>query len=97
MLRPPPTSTPTDQLFPYTPLFRSIVASNGCLLDGQPTEQAPFLWCDDCARGTELPLTGTEPRAAGCGCNHDWTHAEGNRFARKHHQDRKSTRLNSSH
>src|SRR3546814_6931327 len=63
-----------------------IVASNGLLIDGQPTEQAPFLWCDDCARGTELPLTGSEPRAAGCGCNHDWTHAEGNRFARKHHQ-----------
>src|SRR3546814_5838869 len=34
MLRPPPRSTRTDTLFPYTTLFRSAVLSRTRLLDG---------------------------------------------------------------
>src|SRR3546814_10900124 len=48
MLRPPPSSTRTDTLFPYTTLFRSFVAAGGSLQHDQKKLLAGFgrMVCD---------------------------------------------------
>src|SRR3546814_18138669 len=101
MTRRPPRSTRTDTLFPYTTLFRSILDPRDRLVEEPPgvftnpqetrssTEQA----------GCERALDGvwcTQPREP---CRDgSWGEAMvGKRDEYCVEQDRKSTRLNSSH
>src|SRR3546814_11919450 len=82
MIRRPPRSTRTDTLFPYTTLFRS------CLC-GRIFLSSSFAPSRLCVRPLSLPCSLFIPLALG---SHD--DRETHRTAR---QDRKSTRLNSSH
>src|SRR3546814_10484349 len=112
MIRRPPRSTRTDTLFPYTTLFRSEAAAHaeddrqhasdetkrkrGERRDikagpvkppakGQGGDQAVMPW----PGGRTLARAGGAQRAHGFGQHHAADRAEP--------QDRKSTRLNSSH
>src|SRR3712207_6865433 len=82
MIRRPPRST----LFPYTTLFRSglesRLAQERRLVGGQPGETA-----------AELPIGGVQDAGAH---GPSWGHAR-RRVSTVARQDRKSTRLNSSH
>src|SRR5690606_41715395 len=83
--RPPPTPPP----FPYTTLFRSrhaIAADRGRRHHGQLARQARATWRRDDRRGAAT----ARARAAG-------SHAAAGRRRDLRSQDRKSTRLNSSH
>src|SRR5258707_4913160 len=81
MIRRPPRST----LFPYTTLFRS---------PDPPGAGVDFLDFDDVGVGFELHIVENAH------CRHHKTHLDGERAAQRLDllgQDRKSTRLNSSH
>src|SRR3546814_10198771 len=112
MLRPPPISTRTDTLFPYTPLFRS---------DAQLLRRAQHAVGFDAAQLRGLDRDVADPGADG----RQWRHQPRARVGRaandlqhgpvagidladlqavgfgvllsRHDADRKSTRLNSSH
>src|SRR3712207_8279640 len=90
MIRRPPRST----LFPYTTLFRSAAlacpASRRGLLGGRPLGEA---------RATGQEGVEVEPRERRLGPAHVGGEGVGGRGAPEHvaRQDRKSTRLNSSH
>src|SRR3546814_19203077 len=105
MIRRPPRSTRTDTLFPYTTLFRSsrdgrdpqIVACRGYdhnfVLDKGVTSRPEFAArLEDPKSGRVLELWTTEPGVQVYTGNFlDGT------LVGKNGQDRKSTRLNSSH
>src|SRR3546814_19588021 len=88
MIRRPPRSTRTDTLFPYTTLFRSAFASSWPLIADERVEEHIFLIIG--------PLD-----------TNDYARSGKNALAilgdailielPRHHKDRKSTRLNSSH
>src|SRR3546814_7134646 len=74
MIRPPPSPTPTDTLFPYTTLFRSPLGSEGAtdeemsvLRGGDPRRghQVPILL--DLAGGHRPGRSGDSTRRRGCG------------------------------
>src|SRR3546814_11674500 len=83
MIRRPPRSTRTDTLFPYTTLFRST------LLDGRMRSFETFMLRLAARRPTDNPREkpSDEDLARALGCKVDLVRE----------QDRKSTRLNSSH
>src|SRR3546814_11691977 len=101
MLWPPPGSTRTYTLVPYTTLFRSLArqGSRACavLRFASVASDAPSV-----ASGPSIAI-----EAAWCGLEHekrrfshgDHRHLQEDRLERVHrrHRDRKSTRLNSSH
>src|SRR3546814_9761378 len=66
MIRRPPTSTRTDTLFPYTTLFRSVVAPRTCLNGGQLciAERA-----DDREHAARGPRQQQHVRAPGGACH----------------------------
>src|SRR3546814_12782225 len=81
MIQPPPRSTRTDTLFPYTTLFRSILPE---LID----DQARCLLEDMTVHAIKVgPLYTTESVSVLAQIAADYSHVP----------DRKSTRLNSSH
>src|SRR3546814_20818712 len=86
MIRRPPRSTRTDTLFPYTTLFRSLVASNVSLY-------LASAWNKELHRSGQTELPSGSPRQIGRSM------LRGRLFARGYGvtADRKSTRLNSSH
>src|SRR3546814_13130126 len=90
MVRRPPRSTRTDTLFPYTTLFRSITAAQllslqlGRLKDAgkmQPTQVSLAKW-NNCRKAIDIAREARD-LLGGAGITTE--------------QDRKSTRLNSSH
>src|SRR3546814_18866067 len=81
MIRRPPRSTRTDTLFPYTTLFRSALRSAG-----ERQDDPPGAATHDAAEGDR-----GNPDGALVG-GHPGDHQRAGRL-----QDRKSTRLNSSH
>src|SRR3546814_11322826 len=93
----PPRSTRTDTLFPYTPLFRSVledgaVSGRRCLVGDRTDPLALVCSTADAVdigvpRGL-VPVDGQYTTASGC-------HRIG--IASRRRRDRKSTRLNSSH
>src|SRR3546814_4036701 len=98
MLRLPPRSTRTDTFFPYTTLFRSEYPAHdhraqdsrlSAALPGDiagPTIEQPSVWYfryRRAAHALSVPFLAIGYR----GCASD----------QKEHEDRKSTRLNSSH
>src|SRR3546814_14459982 len=102
MILRPPGSTRTDTLFPYTPLFRSVLQRPFDGFRSQKrfaVEQCRHDWvlCLDADERVDERLREAieAERAAG------FTRAPGYRFARLSEYygrlDRKSTRLNSSH
>src|SRR3546814_15134426 len=105
MIRRPPRSKRTDTLFPYTTLFRSVVAQG----DGKRVERNVYGAGHRGGRmlGRFVRLGGGQGRpgrieqgAAYAGGNdkHDKQQVlEGCRERMRLHVDRKSTRLNSSH
>src|SRR3546814_19308546 len=86
MIRRPPRSTRTDTLFPYTTLFRSQAAGARWL--GSPLARA---------RDTAAILRGNPVEAESRLVETDWGAWEGRTLAELRAEDRKSTRLNSSH
>src|SRR3546814_19053451 len=99
MILRPPISTRTDTLFPYTTLFRSLgVAAE----EGQEDRPAQRAACEQRARRHDLRREGAddalaeacdkgrEQRQENDSLDHRLTPSSG-------WQDRKSTRLNSSH
>src|SRR3546814_14194833 len=101
MIRRPPRSTRTDTLFPYTTLFRSV---NNLYKDSEKTGgEAPI----DLIRATRPVIIVDEPQSVDGGLQGSGKQALGMmnplctlRYSATHvdkHQDRKSTRLNSSH
>src|SRR3546814_12395230 len=98
MIRPPPNSTRTDTLFPYTTLFRSWVNGNSVALE----RAAETTTGDDTIRLDTLQIEGatTVERETGAerdarGYNEVYDLDISSSFAGR--EDRKSTRLNSSH
>src|SRR2546430_6613873 len=93
MILRPPRST----LFPYTTLFRSLarVAARG-VGDPLAREHARDL-LDAGVAGEPLEGDARAPRADGLGHAHVVAGARGDRREVGHTEDRKSTRLNSSH
>src|SRR3546814_19877182 len=89
MIRGPPRSTRTDTLFPYTTLFRSLWPRPGCG-DSCFRRPARIVGRDPIA-GTGGTLAGGDPWPA------RGNHAPDGRRSRTVREDRKSTRLNSSH
>src|SRR3546814_20161119 len=87
MIRRPPRSTRTDTLFPYTTLFRSLV---GTARDAHPPAAALFLVEEHDA--VLLALVDRAGRADG-----ETARVEAVLADPRQVQDRKSTRLNSSH
>src|SRR2546430_4546526 len=84
MIRRPPRST----LFPYTTLFRSYRSANGERKDA-------VAWCGP--TGQEKNSAGGHECADAHAANRVGGIAEQSANARGHGEDRKSTRLNSSH
>src|SRR3546814_11176934 len=100
MIRPPPRSTRTDTLVPYTALFRSDISQRGCLEQGDELRDqgrehvAERLGEHDTQQRlarAEADRKGGVPLTLGHG---DKAAAHDLREVRR---DRKSTRLNSSH
>src|SRR3546814_15382183 len=97
MIRPPPRSTRTDTLFPYTTLFRSTLPGGSSVTYGasttvQMSTRPPIVRILDMLEHPNLlrrilfRLFGVKE------CSHYLTIQDGSPF-----RDRKSTRLNSSH
>src|SRR3546814_14864150 len=91
MIRRPPRSTRTDTLFPYTTLFRSRIAVQFMtpvmlLTDGYIANAAEPWAVPDMADYAPFPVKF-----------HDELPAEGEPLLPYAREDRKSTRLNSSH
>src|SRR3546814_19567522 len=61
MLRPPPRSTRTDTLFPYTTLFRSSGTRPGCWLSSPNTDERVWMPKTVC-HGSE-PMSDWQPSA----------------------------------
>src|SRR3546814_13404400 len=97
MRRPPPRSTRTDTLFPYTTLFRSFGVLPSCKTRRQmevPFEERRLLELDHVEILRRLDPYERRRRGTDTPC------AEKAVVDALHHQragDRKSTRLNSSH
>src|SRR3546814_14326935 len=103
MIRPPPRSTRTSTLFPFTTLFRSLItvleATDG-LARAQRSQRDPptnafaqghDVGLDACA------LVGKQHASAAHAGLHLIDDQQHVAFARQGSKDRKSTRLNSSH
>src|SRR3546814_5298417 len=88
MLRRPPRSTRTDTLFPYTTLFRSTA---------RMAENAPQEECERDFRDTEPRRHRRLAHRAGDHRKLPDTDISAERARRRAAEDRKSTRLNSSH
>src|SRR3546814_17580301 len=82
MLRRPPRSTRTDTLFPYTPLFRSLV---------------PLLQLDKVGRILADSHIRAQRLGDGVRLARITGFMAGHAYLTDRSQDRKSTRLNSSH
>src|SRR3546814_8772750 len=107
MIRRPPRSTRTDTLFPYTSLFRSALLPAG-RGEGKASRLPPLLQLRGLAqffgpvgllpreRGGGLLLAGAVGVADLLGLAAEVAVA-GGALVDRVHQDRKSTRLNSSH
>src|SRR3546814_14235643 len=100
MTRRPPRSTRTATLFPYTPLFRSRARESAARPRARPTRAptAPAAAVPRSARGQAQPYS---LQATGWLAKQHLAHLgleqELLRDAQRLEQDRKSTRLNSSH
>src|SRR3546814_2131619 len=107
MIRRPPRSTRTDTLFPYTTLFRSPREPAAVGLDARPLDRGPLAPVehpvmdrrrirrarDEAVEGIDFADEVALPQAADRGvAGH-----RPNRRGVERQQDRKSTRLNSSH
>src|SRR3546814_16181567 len=67
MIRPPPRSTRTDTLFPYTPLFRSAPGSTGdpnCLATCAPRRPTPLATEHDRCANLAITMPSFEARSA---------------------------------
>src|SRR3546814_7135020 len=102
MIRRPPRSTRTDTLFPYTTLFRSLqdIPMAITALNAESFEHAPVTNLIDVQ--TSVPNLNISPRGGsgviairGIGFAVVTAGAEGS--VALHTEDRKSTRMNSSH
>src|SRR3546814_14437453 len=97
MIRRPPRSTRTDTLFPYTTLFRSplIGAVENAAAGGAAAELVERVL----AGGDDILVEGHAHMIIGAeqGRFAPVADRDGGREHFFHHQDRKSTRLNSSH
>src|SRR3546814_13918264 len=101
MIRRPPRSTRTDNLFPYTTLFRSHSEASTTTIISPSHDDAPFVACPGASdaldwleaapgrviRATRIAIVADEAAAAAV--------LPGLGFAPS--EDRKRTRLNSSH
>src|SRR5207247_9852084 len=85
-LRRPPRQLPPSTLFPYTTLFRSQRA-----VEHRPAPDHRLLGIDEEADGDDLDAVRLQRQHALA------VGRRGPRAEQAHHQDRKSTRLNSSH
>src|SRR3546814_6640373 len=118
MIRPPPRSTRTDTLFPYTTLFRSppvaptalsvgvgagpAVTSLGITPASAAKALAAFqISCPSLLRRSDASgLTQPEDWSAACAAAARWPASQAEAFFQGYFEtaeDRKSTRLNSSH
>src|SRR3546814_20721292 len=107
MIRRPPRSTRTDTLCPYTTLFRSAPPSSKARRENDRWRSLSSFFCSMVARAlclaVEQPLAAQEgPGEAGVEGGGDEVLEEQRRRIQVGHegdagQDRKSTRLNSSH
>src|SRR3546814_16612660 len=111
MIRRPPRSTRTDTLFPYTTLFRSIIALGGRVGEWAGAADQNLVLDLDGARQRRHRLhrfvlqrrqivSGLEEgdRVDGAAVDADLiVQMAARRTPGRSHQDRKSTRLNSSH
>src|SRR3546814_12854521 len=97
MTRPPPRSTRTDTLFPYTTLFRSVVARPGRKLGGDVGAAFEI----QRARAGHLDRPANPVGMVGCRLQRAHAVAAVEQQAEfrlpARDPDRKSTRLNSSH
>src|SRR3546814_11843889 len=97
MIRRPPRSTRTDTLFPYTTLVRSVVIDIGGQLVHPAAvdadEQVPF----DPIESIVLLVEPERPKLLNSRWQRRLAERDINIIARAALQDRKSTRLNSSH
>src|SRR3546814_8685320 len=99
MIRRPPRSTRTDTLFPYTTLFRSLVAAPDPMNAQRGVcryrDREPPVRTIRATQSRESRLAvkrqASDPGIA------DWAHANDARGHTSDSEDRKSTRLNSSH
>src|SRR3546814_5596188 len=104
MIRRPPRSTRTDTLFPYTTLFRSQsligLTGFGRLLGPRERLDEALVGADAIDMGVDAQLVDLslviKPRSAAPGDRHAAQRVHP-ALARMGGQDRKSTRLNSSH
>src|SRR3546814_13736441 len=100
MIRRPPTSTRTDTLFPYTTLFRSLLVPSAQHFQDQQAH-ADTSVAEQRVEAVEGEVDEPEPEDV----HHDATelHSPAHEHGRSRseggaeQQDRKSTRLNSSH
>src|SRR3712207_7503657 len=93
MIRRPPRST----LFPYTTLFRSLLAHAGEVVDVEEPPPAPGLLVDVEEPAPQLRVRPVAVRVVGRHVvRHDVEH-DPQAGVTRGSQDRKSTRLNSSH
>src|SRR3546814_16020235 len=109
MIRPPPESTRTDPLFPYTTRFRSParrvahyrkakVVSEGGIVTSPDSSRGVGGVAPTCASGRLLGQPRTPLQAGQEDAGQAQRKAEPfARLGRAAEQDRKSTRLNSSH
>src|SRR3546814_8376315 len=112
MIRPPPSSTRTDTLFPYTTLFRSedagilFVADEAQLADAAALDHRHDIVDDEIARigvGLNLQFGLDRQRLGLFEIDRELREVDrrpvpgDNAGGVDHHLDRKSTRLNSSH
>src|SRR3546814_19998781 len=97
LVRHPPRSTRTDPLLPYTTLFRSHAADDGCGI-ARPAQRCGHemrrlgLGAEEIGRPAILPRA-QQMSAQTLADDHEI----GNRYGYIQPGDRKSTRLNSSH
>src|SRR3546814_18676549 len=98
MILPPPRSTRTDAVFPHATLFRSKRKSNGlAVTTASPSGTVPFAQLQDTGfeNGRFLSFLTTYPKFPGI--NAEASRAMFNGLPAASIEDRKSTRLNSSH
>src|SRR3546814_3597745 len=104
MIRRPPRSTRTDTLFPYTTLFRSVIALFGeaevpvvVVASARPPDRVSSVGIDDfeAARAMTRHLLAMGHDRIGFIVGNPNQHASARRL--EGYRDRKSTRLNSSH
>src|SRR3546814_18912527 len=104
MIRPPPRSTRTHTLVPYTTLFRSVggitpepLGDAGDLAGGSDHRGQVLLWISLQARGVVLEAFQVDAQGGAHGAGAGQAEDRAGVFREEDTQDRKSTRLNSSH